>query len=57
MNNQVVADVGLYFVCYRLSRMGWDVMPTSRNAKGIDILIYSQDAERKYSIQVKALSK
>ena len=37
--------------------MGWNVMPTARNAKGIDILIYSQDAERKYSIQVKALSK
>lgn len=32
-------------------------MPTTRNAKGIDILIYSQDGARKLSIQVKALSK
>jgi hypothetical protein len=32
-------------------------MPTARNAKGIDILIYSQDAERKFTVQVKALSK
>ena len=32
-------------------------MPTSRNARGIDIVIYSQDAVRKYTIQVKALSK
>ena len=32
-------------------------MPTARNAKGIDILIYSQDAARKLTVQVKALSK
>jgi hypothetical protein len=32
-------------------------MPTARNAKGIDILIYSQDALRIRTIQVKALSK
>ncbi len=32
-------------------------MPTARNAKGIDILVYSQDASRKLSIQVKALSR
>lgn len=56
-NNQVVGNVGLFFVCYQLSRLGWNVMPTARNAKGIDILIYSQDAERKLTIQVKALSK
>ena len=56
-NNQVVGNVGLYFVCYHLSRMGWNVMPTARNAKGIDILIYSLDASRKLTVQVKALSK
>ncbi len=32
-------------------------MPTARNAKGIDVLIYSQDAKRTHSVQVKALSK
>ena len=56
-SNQVVGNVGLYYVSYRLSRLGWNVMPTTRNAKGIDLLIYSQDAERKFSIQVKALSR
>jgi hypothetical protein len=57
LNNQVVGNVGLYYVCYRLSRLGWNVMPTARNAKGIDIVIYSQDASRTHTIQVKALSK
>jgi hypothetical protein len=55
--NQVIGNVGLYYVCYRLSLRGWNVMPTSRNAKGIDVLIYSQDALRTRTIQVKALSK
>src|SRR5437870_66535 len=57
VGNQVVGNIGLYYVCYRLSRLGWNVMPTSRNARGIDVLIYSQDASRKHTVQVKALSK
>lgn len=32
-------------------------MPTARNARGIDIVIYSQDATKKHTIQVKTLSK
>ena len=32
-------------------------MPTSRNARGIDLLVYDAKAERKLGIQVKALSK
>ena len=56
-NQQTIGNIGLYYVCYRLSRMGWNVMPTTRNAKGIDILIYSQDADRTHTIQVKTLSK
>jgi hypothetical protein len=56
-NNQVVGNIGLFYVCYRLSLFGWNVMPTARNAKGIDILIYSQDAKTTHTVQVKALSK
>src|SRR5919199_964788 len=57
MDNQTVANVGLYYTCYCLSRRGWNVMPTSRNARGIDILAYSQDARRRPTVQVKSLSK
>lgn len=39
---QVVGNVGLYYVCYELSKRGWNVLPTSRNAKGVDIIIYNQ---------------
>jgi hypothetical protein len=55
-SNQVVGNIGLFYVCYKLSRLGWNVMPSARNARGIDVVIYSQDASRKYTIQVKALS-
>jgi hypothetical protein len=57
LNTQVVGNVGLYFVCYKLSCLGWNVMPTARNARGVDIVIYSQDAKRTLTIQVKSLSK
>ena len=55
--SQVTGNVGLYFVCYHLSRLGWNAMPTSRNARGIDILAYDADCTRTISLQVKTLSK
>jgi hypothetical protein len=57
LSPQTVGNVGLYFVCYRLSLLGWNVMPTTRNARGVDVLIYSQDGLEKLSLQVKALSQ
>jgi hypothetical protein len=54
---QTIGNIGLFFVCYKLSLFGWNVMPTSRNTKGVDIMIFNQNAEQKFSIQVKTLSK
>ena len=54
---QLVGNIGLYYVCYELSKRGWNVLPTSRNAKGVDIVIYNQDATTTHTIQIKALSK
>jgi hypothetical protein len=56
-SQQVVGNVGLYFAAYRLSQMGWNVMPTARNARGIDLLAYDAAAGRYLGIQVKALSR
>jgi hypothetical protein len=57
LNQQTVGNIGLYYVCYRLSRLGWNVMPTARNARGVDVVAYSQDSTKKLTIQVKALSR
>lgn len=57
ITTQTIGNIGLFYVCYKLSLFGWNVMPTSRNTKGIDIIIFSQNASHKISIQVKTLSK
>ncbi len=56
-NNQLVGNAGLFYICYELSKRGWNCLVTTRNAKGVDLVIYSQDGKRKYAIQAKSLSK
>jgi|ERR1043165_728087 hypothetical protein len=57
LNPQITANVGLYYCCHRLSLLGWNVMPTARNARGIDIIAYDQTGSKFIGVQVKALSK
>jgi hypothetical protein len=40
-----------------LSRRGWNVQATSRNARGIDLTAYDQSGKHHITVQVKALSK
>ena len=56
-DKQLIGNIGLFFTCYELSRRGWNCLPTTRNAKGVDLVIYSQDAKKSFTIQIKALSK
>ncbi len=56
-NNQMVGNIGLFYTCYRLSKLGWNAMPTSRNARGIDIIMYGQDGLKKHTVQIKSLTK
>ena len=55
-STQITANIGLYYVCYQLSRRGWNVMPTARNAKGIDVVAYTGSGESFIGIQVKTPS-
>jgi len=57
LDPQITGNAGLYYCCYRLSLLGWNVMPTSRNARGVDIIAYNSDATKFIGVQVKALSK
>ena len=54
---QITGNIGLYYTCYKLSHLGWNVMPTARNAKGIDIIAYNKEGTKYIGIQVKTLSK
>jgi hypothetical protein len=55
-DKQLTGNIGLFYACYRLSRYGWNAMPTIRNARGADIFVVSQDGHKVRSIQTKALS-
>ncbi|KLU05711.1 hypothetical protein RISK_002343 [Rhodopirellula islandica] len=56
-NNQITGNVGMYYACYQLSKLGLNVLPTSRNAKGADIIAYTDDHSTFSTIQVKAMTK
>ena len=56
-DQQVTGNIGLYYACFQLSRMGWNAMPTARNARGVDIIAYNSDCSRMISIQVKTLTR
>ena len=54
---QIVGNAGLFYVCHKLSALGWNAMPTSRNARGVDVMCFSVDGKKTLLIQVKSLSK
>ena len=56
-SNQITGNVGMYYACYQLSKLGLNVMPTARNAKGADILAYTPDQQSFRTLQVKAMSR
>lgn len=57
LRHQLTGNSGLYHVARELSRRGWHVMPTVRNARGADLYAASDDETRVLPIQSKALSK
>ena len=57
MRHQLTGNAGLYHVARELSRRGWHVMPTVRNARGADLYAASDDETVVLPIQSKALSK
>ena len=57
MSQQVVGNIGMYYAAYRLSQQGWNVMPTARNARGVDLLAYDASVDVYKGTQVKALSR
>jgi hypothetical protein len=57
MKHQLTGNAGMYHVARELSRLGWHVMPTVRNARGADLYAASADETTVLPIQSKALSK
>jgi hypothetical protein len=56
-NKQVTGNAALYYAYYCLSRLGWQVTPTLRNAQGVDLLAYLVAApDVKITVQTKGFS-
>ena len=50
---QLTGMTGVYYVAAELSKLGFIVTPTSRNAQGIDLLIANSNGTKSFSAQVK----
>lgn len=55
--SQITGNAGLCYAAWQLSRFGWHVIFTVRNARGSDLYIVNDDESSFYGIQSKALSK
>lgn len=55
--SQITGNSGRYYAAWQLSRRGWHVMPTVRNARGSDLVVVNDDETAFLGIQSKALSK
>jgi len=44
---------GVYLVAAELARLGFIVSPTSRSARGADLLVTDQECQKAWSVQVK----
>jgi len=58
MKHQLTGNAGLFHISWELTRRGWNVMPTVRNARGAGLYAAPADNEEAViPIQSKALSK
>lgn len=55
-NKQRTGNIGLFYIGYKLSRLGWNVLLTTRNARGADAIIYNEASDKKYTIQTKGFT-
>ena len=53
-SSQIKGNIGLFYVCYELSRRGFNVVPTSRNTRAVDLIIGTADFKRHATVQIKA---
>jgi hypothetical protein len=54
---RLVRNAGVFYVCHRLSQMGWSALPKTRYAKGPNVVIDSEDEKRTCRLKVRSLSK
>lgn len=56
-SSQATGNAAMHYAGWQLSRRGWNVMPTARNAKGSDLFCANDSESIIFGIQSKGLSK
>jgi len=56
IDKQMVHTSGVYYVCYELSKKGWDIVSVLPKDKGIDVMVRGQNG-KEFTIQVRSISK
>lgn len=56
-STQATGNAAMHYAAWQLSRRGWNVMPTARNAKGSDLFCANDDESIIFGVQSKGLSK
>lgn len=56
-SSQATGNAAMHYAAWQLSRKGWNVMPTARNAKGSDLFCANEDESIIFGVQSKGLTK
>ena len=56
-DSTMTGNAGLNYAAWQLSRRGWHVMPTIRNARGSDLIVTNSDETVFFGAQSKASAK
>lgn len=56
-DSAMTGNAGLNYASWQLSRRGWHVMPTIRNARGSDLIVTDGEESIFFGVQSKALSR
>ena len=56
-SSQATGNAAMHYVALQLSRKGWNVMSTARNAKGNDLFCANDDESIIFGVQSKGLPK
>jgi len=56
IDKQMVHTSGVYYVCYELSKRGWNVVSVSPKDKGVDVVIRGKNGKES-TIQVRSISE
>jgi hypothetical protein len=57
VRREIKGNIGLFLTCVEVSKMNLIALPTSRNTKGLDLIVLQPDTNKSIGVQVKCSDK